>query len=171
MAKARLNIYLTGFMGSGKSAVGRSLARRLRRPFIDTDAEIERSARASVADIFARRGEAFFRRLESRALSQAARRGGSVVALGGGALLASAHRRLVARTGVLVGLTCSRRELLRRLRSSRTSRPLLSGGGLEARVARLLSARRKIYAQADFSVSTTRRSCAEAAFLIARRLA
>ncbi|MDE2490398.1 MAG: hypothetical protein KGM24_06090, partial [Elusimicrobia bacterium] len=74
-------------MGTGKSAVGRALARRLRRPFSDLDAEVERAARAPVAEIFARRGETHFRRLERAALSRAARRRGAVVALGGGALL------------------------------------------------------------------------------------
>jgi shikimate kinase len=167
---AAVTAYLTGFMGTGKSAVGRALARRLRRPFVDLDAEIERGAGAAVAEIFARRGERAFRRLERAALAEAARRRGAVVALGGGALLDASSRALVARTGTLVRLTCARRELARRLRGSRAARPLLAGGRLEARIGALRRARRGADAEAAFSVSTTRRSPAAAAALIARRL-
>jgi shikimate kinase len=166
----RPNVYLTGFMGTGKSAVGRALARRLRRPFTDLDAAVEKAAGLPVAEVFARRGEAAFRRLERRALARAAARGGAVVALGGGALLDPRNRALAARTGTVVRLTCSRRELVRRLRRSRAERPLLDGGPLDARVKRLLAARRGAYGGARFAVSTTRLSHAAAAAAIARRL-
>lgn len=164
------NVYLTGFMGTGKSAVGRALARRLRRRFVDLDAAVERSAGLPVAGIFARRGEAAFRRLERAALAKAAARGGAVVALGGGALLDARNRALAARTGTVVRLTCSRRELVRRLRAKRAERPLLAGGPLDARVASLLAARRGAYAGARLTVSTTRITNAAAAAAIARRL-
>ena len=166
----RSTVYLTGFMGTGKSVVGRALARSLRRPFVDLDAEIERAAGTSVAAIFQKRGEAAFRRLERTALQKASRRDRIVVALGGGALLDARNRALVEKTGILVKLSCSRRELVRRLRPSRESRPLLSGGPLDARVARLLAARRGAHGAARWIVSTTRRSTAAAAALIARRL-
>lgn len=164
------NVYLTGFMGVGKSAVGRALARRLRRPFVDLDAAVERAAGASVAEVFARRGERAFRRLEARALAAAARRSGVVVALGGGALLDRRGRALVAGTGVLVRLTCSRRELVRRLRPGRAGRPLLAGGALTTRVAALMKARRAAYGRADVTTSTTGLSTAAVAAAIARRL-
>jgi len=171
MAGIRPNVYLTGFMGTGKSAVGKALARILRRPLVDLDSEIERATGRRVAAIFARDGEAAFRRLERRALKRAAARGGAVVALGGGALLDSRNRALVSRTGTLVRLTCARRELLRRLRPERAARPLLAGGRLEERLARLAAARRAAYAGARRTVSTTRRSPDAAAALIARGLA
>ena len=164
------SVYLTGFMGTGKSSVGRSLARRLRRPFVDLDREIELAARSSVSAVFSLRGEAAFRRLERAALARAAKRPGAVVALGGGALIDSRSRALVARTGVLVRLSCSRRELLRRLRTKRASRPLLSGGPLPARIAVLMRARKAAGAAADLTVSTTGRSAAQAAAVVARRL-
>lgn len=164
------NVYLTGFMGTGKTAVGRALARRLRRPFLDLDAAIEKSAGRPVAEIFARRGEAAFRRLERAALARAAKRGGAVVALGGGALLDPRNRAVAAETGTVIRLTCSRRELVRRLRPERASRPLLAGGALDAKVAALIAARRKAYGAARFTVSTTRLSHAAAAARIARRL-
>lgn len=164
------NIYLTGFMGVGKSAAGRLLARRLRRPFTDLDAEIERAAGLSVAELFARRGEKAFRRRERAALVRAARKPGAVVALGGGTLLDARNRALAARTGTVVLLTCSRRELARRLKPTRAARPLLAGGGLHARVTALLEARRGAYAGADLTVSTTGLSAARVAAKLARRL-
>ncbi|MFI5360767.1 MAG: shikimate kinase [Elusimicrobiota bacterium] len=166
----RTTVYLTGFMGTGKSAVGRALARRLRRTFVDIDEAIEKTAGLSVAELFKKRGEKEFRRRERRALERTARRGGLVVALGGGALMDKSNLALVEKTGVLVKLTCSRRELVRRLRPSRLSRPLLKGGTLDDRVRSLLQARRDAHGTEVFSVSTTRRSTVSAAALIARRI-
>jgi len=162
-------IYLTGFMGTGKSAVGKELARLLRRPFIDLDLSIEREAGSSVASLFARRGEAAFRKLERKALLRAAKRKRVVVALGGGTLLDPRHRAIVKK-GWLVSLSCSRAELVRRLGPTRASRPLLAGGALSARVGKLLKERAGAYEGADWSVSTTVNSPQAAASLIARRL-
>ena len=163
-------MYLTGFMGTGKSAVGRALARRLRRPFVDLDAAIERLSGKSVAALFEEKGEKEFRRLERSALRKTAKRRRLVVALGGGALLDRRNRALVEKTGILVKLTCSRRELVRRLRASRRSRPLLAGGALDHRVRRLLRERGGAHGEAKIFVSTTTRSSAKAAMFIARRL-
>lgn len=162
-------IYLTGFMGAGKSAVGKELARLLRRPFVDLDLAIEREAGASVAALFARRGEAAFRRLERKALLRAAKRAGVVVALGGGTLLDPRHRAVVKK-GYLVTLSCSRAELVRRLGPSRESRPLLAGGSLSARVRKLLAERRRAYEGSRCKVSTTVNSPKAAARIIARRI-
>lgn len=163
-------MYLTGFMGTGKSVVGRELARRLRRPFVDLDAEIERASGRSVAELFEKRGEKAFRSLERKALANAAKKGGRVVALGGGALMDKRSLALVEKNGILVKLTCSRRELVRRLRPSRLSRPLLSGGSLDNRVRSLLRARKGAHGDARILISTTKRSSASAAALIVRRL-
>jgi shikimate kinase len=165
----RPTIYLTGFMGTGKSVVGKELARLLRRPFVDLDQLIERTAGSSVASLFARRGEAAFRLLERKALMRAAKRPGVVVALGGGTLLDPRHRAIVKK-GYLVSLSCSRAELVRRLGPKRASRPLLAGGSLSARVGKLLTERRAAYAGADWSVSTTANSPLAAAQIIARRI-
>jgi shikimate kinase len=165
----RPTIYITGFMGAGKSVVGKELARLLRRPFIDLDLSIERAAGSSVASLFARRGEAAFRKLEREALLRAAKRPGVIVALGGGTLLDPRHRAIVKK-GYLVSLSCSRAELVRRLAPVRGSRPLLAGGSLSARVGKLLIERRGAYAGADWSVSTTVNSPLTAAQMIARRI-
>jgi shikimate kinase len=165
----RKTIYLTGFMGAGKSVVGKELGRLLRRPFIDLDLSIERAAGSSVASLFARRGEDAFRKLERKALLRAAKRAGVVVALGGGTLLDPKNRVLV-KQGYLVSLSCSRAELVRRLAPKRDSRPLLAGGTLSARVGKLLKERAEAYSGADWSVSTTTNSPEAAASLIAQRI-
>ncbi len=165
--RGRGNIYLTGFMGTGKTASGRLLAARLGRRFLDLDAVIERRAGRSVAELFSG-GEKAFRRLESVALRRAARVRGRVVALGGGALLAPANKKLAQSTGTVVALTCARTELWRRLKEQLHVRPLLRGG--KPRFKRLISARRAAYRGAAFFISTTRRTPAQVAALIARRL-
>jgi shikimate kinase len=163
------NIYLTGFMGTGKSVVGQELGRRLRRRFVDLDGMVERTANKKVAEIFANDGEREFRRLERAALAQVARKKGLIVALGGGALIDSRNTALVE-NGVLVKLTCSRRELVRRLKPSRFSRPILAGGTLDNRVGVLLRERRGAHGKAQIIISTTKRSTDAVAAVIARRL-
>jgi shikimate kinase len=99
-----MRIYLTGFMGAGKTTVGTLLAARLGLPFADLDAEIERRAGTTVREIFARGGEALFRRLEYEALAEQAARPGVVLAAGGGTVTATASRDLMAATGLVVWL-------------------------------------------------------------------
>ena len=166
----RRTVYLTGFMGTGKSVVGRELARKMRRPFVDLDAAIERASGKSVAELFEKRGEATFRRLERSALRKTAKRKGLVVALGGGALMDKRNLALVEKNGILVRLSCSRRELVRRLRASRFTRPILAGGKLDHRVRILLRARKGAHGDARILISTTRRSAVSAAAMLARRL-
>lgn len=150
-----MNIYLSGFMGAGKTCVGRLLARRLRRPFIDLDREVARSSGRSIPELF-RGGEAAFRRLESAALRRAAARRSVVVALGGGTLLRASNRALARRTGVLVSLSCSEAVLWSRLRRDEGVRPLLGPEpGRRARMRRLLAGRRSLYRDADVVVSSS----------------
>lgn len=164
-------VFLTGFMGVGKSAVGRRLARILGRPFLDTDAAVERRAGRSVASIFSGRGEPAFRRLESLEVRRACGPGKRVVALGGGALLDRGNLRRVLSSGALVTLTCSEAELWRRLRERLAVRPLFAGDRPRARLRGLLARRRPAYAAAHFMVSTTGLSPSAAARRVARRLA
>lgn len=164
------NIYLTGFMGTGKSVVGKKLGRRLRRRFADLDAIIVKTTGKSVAEIFSAKGEREFRRLERAALLKTAKKNNLVVALGGGALIDKRNLELVEKTGMLVKLTCSRRELVRRLRASRSTRPILAQGNLDDRVRALLRERRSAHGDAQITISTTNRSTAAVAAAIARRL-
>ena len=99
-----MRVYLTGFMGAGKTTVGRLLSRRLDWPFIDLDAEVESVAGCSVRDLFANRGEPAFRALEHQALAATLEREDAVVAVGGGTLTFAANRELVNNRGLVVWL-------------------------------------------------------------------
>jgi len=151
------NIILTGFMGSGKTTVGRELARRLGWRFVDLDHEIERRARMSVAGLFKRRGEPAFRELEHSAIRGLYRRCRCVVAVGGGAPVFPRNRRWLMRAGLVVWLRVPVSELVRRLaRGGR--RPLLAAArGSSPALARLVRAllrrRAPAYSRAALTVS------------------
>lgn len=164
------NIFLAGFMGSGKTVVGRAMARNLGWRFADTDQEIERRAGKSVSALFADKGEPWLRSLERRVVRALAKGSRRVVALGGGALLDAGNRRALSGSGLLVRLSCAEPELWRRLRSDLGLRPLLSGERPRRSLRLLLRQRRAAYRGADMTVSTTHRSPAEAAREIVRRL-
>jgi shikimate kinase len=152
-------LLLAGMMGTGKSTVGRLLAARLGRAFIDTDAQIEAQRGLSVAQIFAREGEAAFRAAERAVLAALPERG-AVVALGGGALLAPEARALARARGLLVWLAAEPDTLLARIAAD-GSRPLLAGLGEPARLARLrelCAARAPAYAEAELRIDTDGRS-------------
>src|SRR5439155_14993356 len=138
-------------MGSGKTEIGRRLAERTGRTFIDTD-EVVESEGSSIADIFAGEGESAFRERERRAVQQAARARRAVIATGGGAVLDAANVKALRRGGVVVYLKVATDELLRRLGSART-RPLLrsgegaslNGDQIRRRVEDLLTERTPVY--------------------------
>lgn len=147
-------IYLVGFMGSGKTTVGRALADRLGWCFVDLDEEIEAEQGMSIADIFDRFGEEHFRKLETEAIRKRARRvrGGHpvVMALGGGAFARSENVELLEDNGVTVWLDCPL-ELARRRVEKNDARPLARDPG---KFAELYESRRTYYARADFRVET-----------------
>jgi shikimate kinase/3-dehydroquinate synthase len=158
------NLVITGFMGTGKSQVGREVARRLERPFVDMDAEIEARAGKSIARLFAEEGEAAFRRLESDLCHELVRQRGLVIATGGGTLVDPANRMAMMASGTVACLTATLKEILHRLGKHDTARrPLLEGAepALEAR--RLLAARSAAYAALPWQVDTTGRSVAQVA--------
>jgi shikimate kinase len=153
-------IVLTGFMGTGKSEVGRRLAQRLGRSFVDTDQLVEERAGKRVAAIFADDGEAVFRRLEREAVVDAAGRTGVVIAVGGGAVLDPENVRHLQQSGVLIHLTARPEIILDRVGDAR-SRPLLRQNP-RGTVARLLEEREPTYAAAaDMTVDTSERTADE----------
>jgi shikimate kinase len=160
----RSNLVLAGFMGVGKSTVGRIVARRLGMPFVDTDALIEEGAGMSVREIFERKGEAYFRTLESWVCKRVASEGGQVVALGGGALLDNNNHVTLLASGPMILLTCGRDVLLSRLRVSvlRGERPLLEGD-FEGRLDELMEARKAIYGSISLVLDTSELTQEEAA--------
>lgn len=147
-----MRIYLVGFMGAGKSTVGRALARRLRWPFRDLDREVERRARAPVPEIIERQGEAAFRALEHQALERLAVRPRLVVATGGGAFCRPANLELMKRSGTCVWLDPPLEVLFERIERSARSRPLFAG---REQATALHAERRGWYEQAHVRIDTT----------------
>ena len=153
----RRPVFLTGFMGVGKTRVGRILARQLGCCFLDTDRMIEQRAGKSIADIFADEGEAHFRQLERDCVLETCQRPHAVVALGGGAITCAANIEAVRCAGVLVCLKADVDTIFARI-SRRTNRPLLAG--LEpreqrAKIESLLRERAPFYDQAHIELYTT----------------
>jgi len=144
-------VVLVGMMGAGKTAVGTALARMLGVPFLDSDAEMEAAANMSVAEIFARDGEQFFREKESLVLERllTSRRG--ILSTGGGAFLAPRNRAVIAREGVAVWLRAETDLLWQRVRHKNT-RPLLRTADPRATLAALVAARTPAYAEAEIIV-------------------
>ena len=159
-------IVLTGFMATGKTEVGRRLARLLGVPFIDTDKLVEAQAGRTVREVFATDGEAAFRALERRAVADACAVADAVVATGGGALLDPENRRRLAAAAPIVCLTASPEDILTRTGNG-ASRPLLaSATSREERLARirtLLAERAPAYAVATHTVDTSRLSAEQVA--------
>lgn len=145
-------VVLTGMMGAGKTAVGTQLARLLEVPFRDSDEAIEAAAQMSVAEIFARDGEAFFRAREAEVLARLLAAGPAVISTGGGAFVAPANRAAIAAAGVSVWLKVDLDLLWQRVRH-RTTRPLLRTPDPRGTLAALLAEREPAYAEAALTVA------------------
>jgi len=159
-----------GFMGTGKSEVGRRLAQRMGRAFVDTDQLVEEHAGKRIATIFADDGEPAFRALERAAVVEVAARSGAVVALGGGAVLDPVNVRCLRDAGVLVYLT-ARPDIIMGRVGDGANRPLLRDDP-RAAVTRLLAERGPIYAAAaDLTVDTSERTADEVVGEIQQALA
>jgi shikimate kinase/3-dehydroquinate synthase len=156
------NLVLTGFMGTGKTRIGREVARRLGRPFVDMDAEIEAVSGKSISRIFAENGESAFRRLEADLCRELGNQTGRVIATGGGALLDAASREAMMRGGTVVCLTSDAEEIWRRLSDGDApARPLLDVPDPRAEIERLLAARQEAYAAIPWQVDTAGSSVEE----------
>lgn len=146
-------IFLTGFMGSGKSSVGPMLAKALSAPFIDLDNEIVSSTGSTINDLFATRGEKGFRTIESGLLQNILPAGSAVVATGGGIVIADENRVFMHNKGIIVNLKVSLKQVLERLQGS-TDRPLLAGADASVKAELLLREREAWYADADIRIDT-----------------
>ncbi|PWB78360.1 MAG: shikimate kinase [Candidatus Methylomirabilota bacterium] len=149
-----MKIVLSGFMGTGKSVVGRRLAERLELPFIDLDDAIEAEAGMVISEIFASEGEPGFRRREREIIASIANRDNCVIATGGGAMLDPENLRHLKTGAVLVCLTAEPAVILQRLTND-ASRPLLHTPDRFDRIRRLLEQRGDAYARADLSIDTS----------------
>lgn len=161
MADRGKNIVLVGFMGTGKSVVGRELARRLGRPFVDLDRRIEKEAGRPVAQIFGGEGEAGFREREREAVREAAALEGHVIATGGGVMVDEENVRRLKGSGWVVCLTARPEVILQRTAATLQTRPLLAGGEPRERIESLLKLRAPFYAKADVAVDTSDRPVQE----------
>jgi shikimate kinase len=148
------SIVLVGMMGVGKSSIGRRLAARLGVPFVDADTEIEKAAGMSIADIFARHGEADFRSGEARVIARLLDGGPQVLATGGGAVMNADTRAAIKAKGVSIWLSAEFDVLLRRINKRKNERPLLQTADPAATLRELLVAREPVYAQADLTVQS-----------------
>lgn len=149
-ARTRAPIFLVGFMGAGKSTVGRALANHLEYEFLDLDDRIEARVGKSVQRIFAELGEAAFRLLEREAINSCKDATSAVVALGGGAYVTEENRDLLRTMGKTIWLDCPLEVCLRRIGRDK-SRPLLGNSG---EMSALLERRRAAYALADYIIQT-----------------
>jgi shikimate kinase len=148
------NIILVGLMGAGKTSVGRLLARRLGKAFVDSDQEIERTTGVRIPVIFEIEGEAGFRAREARLLADLVQGGNMVLATGGGAVLSPENRKLLAENGVVVYLRAAVPDLWKRTRHDK-NRPLLRTGEPLARLEQLYAERDPLYREiADIIVDT-----------------
>lgn len=147
-----MHVSLIGFMGSGKTTVGQALAKRLGRPFVDTDSEVERMLGMSLPDIFANLGEAAFREAEQDALSDALRPLDPIVlATGGGTPCAEGAMEWMRRRSLVIALQPPMETLLQRLEGSPQTRPLIqgkSGSELKLWVERMMLTRAACYGSA-----------------------
>lgn len=145
-------LVLLGMMGAGKSALGVRLAERLDIAFYDADAEIEKAAAMSIADIFEHHGEAAFRDGERRVIKRLLNDGAMVLALGGGAFVNDETRALVKEKALSIWLDVPLDELVARVKKKPGKRPLLAGQNVEAKLSELMASRGPIYAEADLRV-------------------
>ena len=140
-------------MGAGKTAVGTAVARRLGVPFLDSDAEIEKAASMTIAEIFERDGEAFFRDRESEVIERLLKTEQGILSTGGGAYLSERNREIIAASGVAVWLKADLDLLWARVRH-KTTRPLLRTGDPRTTLTDLYEARVPEYAKAEITVES-----------------
>ncbi len=146
-------IALVGLMGAGKTAVGTWVAQELGVPFVDSDAEIVKAANMSIAEIFTRDGEAFFRARETEVLERLLKGAPCILSTGGGAYLAERNRELISSHGVALWLRADLDLLWSRVRH-KTTRPLLQTDDPRQTLAELYAARTPIYAKAELAVTS-----------------
>ncbi len=170
-------VFLTGFMGSGKSTLGPILANTLGFSFVDLDCVIEERASKTISRIFAEDGEPAFRALESATLQSVSAGERTVISLGGGALVDPGNLRLIKERGILIYLRTDPDQIARRMKN-KTDRPLLRGPNGEQlpyrelceRIRSLIAQREQYYMAADLVVSTTQRKVGSSVDEIVQKL-
>ncbi|MDD2337159.1 MAG: shikimate kinase [Geobacteraceae bacterium] len=149
----RQNVILTGFMGTGKSTVGRLLATRLKFAFRDLDSLIIDKEGQSITSIFASKGEGYFREVESSMLRSVLQETSQVVSTGGGAVILLGNRDLMKKSGVVINLVAAPETILQRLQVDE-ERPLLRDSKSLEQIQKLLMERELFYSEADIRIDT-----------------
>lgn len=163
-------LVFVGMMGCGKSAIGRLVATALELDYFDADAEIELAADMTISEIFAHYGEAEFRRGEQQVIKRLMEKGGSVVALGGGAFMSKATREVIQAHGISIWLDADIDLLVSRVQRRPGKRPLLKDGDPKEILSRLAKERLPIYALADLRVNSSKTSKAKTRDAVLRAL-
>ena len=165
--KKKPNIVLVGFMGTGKTSIGRRLSTQLRMRYVDTDDIIERDSGRRISEIFEQDGEAVFRELESEAVRKVSKLYNYVISTGGGVVLKEANMVELKRNGIVFCLTATPEEIYRRVRHQ-SHRPLLQTPDPLTKINSMLEERHSYYVKADYMVETTGRSFGEVMAYIKR---
>jgi shikimate kinase len=150
----RKNIIITGFMGTGKSVVAKELARKLKMEYIDTDQVIEKRQGLTIADIFTRYGENYFREQENKLVKELSQKENMVIATGGGTLLSSDNARILSQRGQIICLYADSQTIYNRVKR-KNNRPLLNGENILDKISHLLKERKKIYDNIKWKIDTT----------------
>ncbi|GAI70602.1 unnamed protein product [marine sediment metagenome] len=158
----RENIIITGFMGTGKSVVAKELARKLKMEFKDMDKIIEEGQGKSIADIFTRYGEKYFRAEENKLVKELSWKENMVIATGGGTLLSSDNTRMLSQRGQIICLYADSRTIYNRVKR-KNNRPLLKRENVLSEINRLLEERKKIYDNIKWKIDTTNLNIQEVA--------
>lgn len=162
-----MNIYLVGFMGTGKTSVGRILAKEKGWNFVDLDELIELKQQRRIVDIFAQEGEPYFRKLEKKMLKDVSTQKKFVVACGGGVVLDPENIKLMKKTGVLICLCANCETIFKRV-SANSLRPILNVAKPRERIELLLKMRAPYYMQADKTIDTSSLSVKQVVAKIAK---
>lgn len=160
------NIILTGFMGTGKTAVGKELSRLLNMRLVDVDSEIEQNRKMKISDIFKNFGEPYFRDVETEMIRKLARTKNTVISTGGGAVLRAENMEVLRETGVIFCLCADPETIISRTRDS-NDRPLLNVEDPLAKINELLTARMPFYEKAGIVIDTNGKTPLEVAEEIA----
>jgi shikimate kinase len=157
-----MNVYLVGFMGTGKTAVAREVSNKSGLTFVEMDKLIEEKEQCSINKIFENKGEACFRQLEKEILRQIALRDDQIVSCGGGVVLDEENIETMKRTGLIICLEAPAEVIYKRIKHH-AHRPLLNVDKPREKIEQLLKKRKSFYSKADFSIDTNQLNIKEVA--------
>jgi len=164
--RKKWNIVLTGFMGTGKSTIGKRLSCKLNMDFVDTDKRIEDMENMTISEIFAQKGEAEFRRIESAVIEEISKYSNCVIATGGGVVLNRTNMDNLRKNGMIVYLESNVDAIIRNV-SGDTGRPLLKKSNLREHIMNMLEQRKNYYMNYDYKVDVSNVSVEKAVDMIA----